>query len=708
MIKFLYQLFSLILNNRLSIFPVIIIFTSNILNISFAQNQFSINVNQDPIEQALSKINLTKDNSTYSFFNTNREMLSSDIPEIYFKYVKNPFKTPYYLAHFKKNYIDYKNSLHDTLMYMTGLIGESVSRGYKSEPLKQLIDESTEKEALLKSIVRCYEYKNKQIKSEQLSTLKEEIKKIPTMLQENISFLIFTSINSIYWRDRALRRCDMEYIKKLFNNSENIYFEISKYIDEIENGMKNFDFKNFYCGALDLATAVERSVDAFKKFKSDDNLKNHFSFTYDTPLGKIIINNDGDTTYTATQDYFIIIDFEGNDFYMNCAATNSFSNPLSVLIDLDGDDIYGNNNNEAPSISFGSGIFGYGYLWDCKGNDIYAGKILSQASSFFGVGILIDENGNDKYNAIAISQAAGIFGLSLLIDKAGDDYYSTFIVSQGAGAYKGYGFLVDEDGNDKYFCNDDTIIYPSAQTAKHNRSLSQGCGMGYRGDMIDGHSLPGGIGRLLDLSGDDFYSAGVFAQGCGFWGGAGMLVDSSGNDKYKADYYVQGSGAHLALGILMDEDGDDNYFASDYMALGSGHDMTLGFFIDKNGNDSYEFPSASLGSGKDNGIGIFMDLKGDDKYLSDNSEINILGSFSNSKLGTLREDVFSLGFFMDAFGNDNYKIKTKNYFKNNNLWIENPIAPDYDLPFQKGVGIDGDFTKIDLLLDVITKSNEKD
>ena len=53
--------------------------------------------------------------------------------------------------------------------------------------------------------------------------------------------------------------------------------------------------------------------------------------------------------------------------------------------------------------------------------------------------------------------------------------------------------------------------------------------------------MSGGIGVLRDREGSDRYTAGVFAQGTGYWGGMGLLLDGAGDDRYDARWYVQGA-----------------------------------------------------------------------------------------------------------------------------------------------------------------------
>ena len=61
-------------------------------------------------------------------------------------------------------------------------------------------------------------------------------------------------------------------------------------------------------------------------------------------------------------------------------------------------------------------------------------------------------------------------------------------------------------------------------------SNAQGAGMGRRGDISDGHAWAGGLGALIDLSGNDEYVSGNWAAGVGYWFGTGVLYDGEGRE----------------------------------------------------------------------------------------------------------------------------------------------------------------------------------
>lgn len=191
---------------------------------------------------------------------------------------------------------------------------------------------------------------------------------------------------------------------------------------------------------------------------------------------------------------------------------------------------------------------------------------------------------------------------------------------------------------------------------------------------------------LIDMEGDDRYSAGLFAQGCAYWYALGILWDEKGNDSYNGVWYVQGSGAHFGCGVLYDAGGNDHYKASMNMAIGAGHDFTLGVLIDESGDDIYDAPNLSLGGGNDNGIGIFWDKSGNDIYNV--SAQTTLGRANITSRGTIRDYMLCLGLFLDTGGKDTY---SKPFAKDSTLWTQKGLNTEKPLEAEKGVGLDGEY-----------------
>ncbi|HEX7318767.1 MAG TPA: hypothetical protein VF399_00210 [bacterium] len=447
---------------------------------------------------------------------------------------------------------------------------------------------------------------------------------------------------------------------------------------EGENGLSNrrleslidaVDFKGLAAGAMDLGYVLQAATGIMKNIKIDKPVR------CSSRLGRIAIGTTGHETYDDGF-YLLIIDFGGDDEYVSCGVSGK-NNPVSVLIDYDGDDIYRGH------IGPGTGICGYGIVIDLNGNDQYRAEKIGLGTGVFGEGIIFDNGGNDTYDADVYGEGAGLFGAGIISDLSGDDRYTAFECSQGFGFVKGCGILVDKDGNDTYIARDDTVKYASSQSSEHNASLSQGVGFGVRADYTDGHSLAGGVGMLIDGKGADQYSCGVFGQGCGYWFGTGILVDYEGNDEYNGVWYTQGAGAHFAIGVLLDSTGNDKYVSTMNMAQGAGHDFTLGLLVDYSGDDAYDAPNLSLGSGNANGMGLFMDMTGNDSYITHGGIT--LGGASTASRGGLRDMMKTLGIFIDGKGHDSYKEPST---RDHKYWRQKPpLEPPLETEWCIGVDL---------------------
>jgi len=87
------------------------------------------------------------------------------------------------------------------------------------------------------------------------------------------------------------------------------------------------------------------------------------------------------------------------------------------------------------------------------------------------------------------------------------------------------------------------------------------------------------VGLLVDLAGDDHYTAHVFAQGVGFQQGMGVLVDAGGNNHHTAAWYALGAAAHQAVGVFWASGASaDVYEVSHSSGLGAATDKSVGWF----------------------------------------------------------------------------------------------------------------------------------
>ncbi|MBL8994933.1 MAG: hypothetical protein JNM63_16415, partial [Spirochaetia bacterium] len=195
----------------------------------------------------------------------------------------------------------------------------------------------------------------------------------------------------------------------------------------------------------------------------------------------------------------------------------------------------------------------------------------------------------------------------------------------------------------------------------HFLSMSQGFAMGYR------PFAPGGVGLLVDLSGDDRYEADVYGQGASYWYSLGGLIDAGGDDSYRACEYAQGSGIHLSVGFLRDKSGNDGYAADKGLAQGSAHDFAVGLLWEGGGNDRYEAESGSQGSALNNAAAFLIEEGGRNEYRLRQKEGGLgqgYGGYSP------RRGVGSLGLLLDLSGNARFDdFNTNRIFEKGRLGI---------------------------------------
>lgn len=639
----------------------------------------------DPFDVALEAVGMTKDQVTFDYGDMANFGGDKFVLPLFYTLHPAPFKVETYLKVFRQDLLKHCNRIFNLTASGSQRQGEAVRRGLISSPLDRvnpILDSS--QNPLFDAIVNFEAFNTIPMNQDKRHELLKKTEEVPLDLQKLAALIIFTSIDSVRYHFEAFREVREDYnldemrdkfVNFIVSETDNVDLSLEPFIEEV-------DFKYLNTPAQDIALAIDVAVDSLRKMAFDQQ----FEFEWKTSVGKVVINDSRNQTYDDDA-YFLIIDVGGDDEYKNAAANKNPVNWISILIDVAGNDKY--IADEGTVGSFGAGIFGYAYLVDMAGNDTYSARNITQGTGLCGIGILLDMGGTDSYDAYVGGQGAGFFGQGILSDVSGDDMYHMFQMGQGMGFTKGFGLLLDSTGNDQYIADDSIIDFASSQSPDHNTSLCQGVGFGKRADFIDGHSWAGGIGMLIDGTGNDHYSAGLFAQGCAYWYSIGMLSDLSGDDIYDGIWYVQGSGAHFGLGVLLESGGNDTYTAPMNMAQGAGHDFTLGMLIEEDGNDVYNAPNLSLGGGNANGIGIFWDKYGDDTYNV--SAATTLGRANIASRGGLRDYMMCLGLFLDTGGSDTYPAEYP-FAKNDSLWTQQGTNTEKPLPkVELGVGYDTDW-----------------
>ena len=192
---------------------------------------------------------------------------------------------------------------------------------------------------------------------------------------------------------------------------------------------------------------------------------------------------------------------------------------------------------------------------------------------------------------------------AMVVDFEGDDRYINPGFAAVASGFFGLGIILDMAGND---------FYSGGQLSLGASFFGMGC--------------------LMDMAGNDTYVSSEGGQGCGFFGAA-QLFDGEGDDLYSGAKYVQGVGGARGLGLLHDAKGKDHYRAgwkqgSSYGTKGiyQAHSQGVGWgfrkhagggigiLLDSAGDDLYEAGNFSQGTGYFLGLGVLRDNGGDDVY----------------------------------------------------------------------------------------------
>ena len=529
---------------------------------------------------------------------------------------------------------------HDGLLrvaYYTGVRNAtSQFRDYSASLWSELDD----KEPLLNAVKAIYQQTGRVFNYNRMGEppdfpfreedLRKAISPIHMEIRKAVASTLYNMLDAWRFQQIAVRNIDFKDAAKVWRIRQlgETQYDAMEYFPELDDCAQNLDLNSIYYAGYKLLDASQVLADTLTKLK--DKLKvdgKTQNLNIMTPLGRIVIAGSGKNEHKYS-DAFLVVDLGGNDTYIGSAgSTPSLSIPISLFIDLEGDDKYLNDDEYLPSQ--GSAILGAAMLLDMKGDDYYESKRLSQGAAMLGIGILADMEGDDVYRMWTSGQGGAYFGVGLAIDNRGNDEYYIWGDGQGYGGVGGVGSLVNRSGNDKYWAEplSANVFRPDpshSKGGKINYSYVQGCGVGRRGDITDGHSWAGGMGTIIDLEGKDTYESGNWSLGCGYWYGIGLAYDGSGDDTYKSASWTQGAGAHFCIGAFFDEGGDDIHecWEEPSVGMGFGHDYTLAMFYDRSGNDVYKLRDDGLGYAINMSQVYFIDTEGDDEYITGGKRYN--------------------------------------------------------------------------------------
>ena len=479
---------------------------------------------------------------------------------------------------------------------------------------------------------------------------------IPAAARPVLGRLVLNLLDAQRWAELAWRNVPLEKRVKACGRID-IGEELTDALDwspDFEDCGRQWDEASLWYGAMKVVEALDEARLALAAQPAAPE----FAFDHETPLGWVRIRGGGKDAIDATGAW-VIVDLGGDDVYRGPAGANDALRQIGACLDLSGNDAY-----EAVGPAQGAGMCGIGVLVDVSGDDRYAAERCSQGFGQLGFGLLADLGGQDTYSVHYSGQGCAFLGVGELLDAAGDDAYTLWSDGQGMGGAGGVGTLADRSGNDTYTAVRDPAV--TGRASYHSElkvavSNAQGCGMGRRGDGADGHSWAGGLGSLLDVEGDDSYSAGNWSMGTGYWFGTGVLWDGGGNDTYGGVVWSQASGAHFCIGALVDESGDDRHTIEDtgYNSLSFAHDFSVTVFVDAAGKDLYQIPNGAPAYSINRSVAILLDLGGDDTYRMKDGLRPGMAPFDEKyrdRTGgsTYFADASSLALFLDVGGADFY------------------------------------------------------
>lgn len=636
----------------------------------------------------------------------------------------SPLKVPLLESYIKDSFrIDWPGECVDAFAQLSRWRGKVVRRGLIGDALEQPREQVSVPDLthpVLPALDLVFRLGGEDFVWESRSKVMEQLEAAPLPQRTRLALLLHTMVDAHKWADIAYQgRTDEDWSAILKRERESgaksVKLDKKPTLEQYRErrrsaeAVSDFDPSLPLVGAEEIALAVEEFVAPFIRARVEARKKaedfgatdgrsgdkidmgvmnvaepardddespeaSEWSLVLQTPVGLISIGSEHDLEGQSMAP-FLLIDWGGDDDYPRLAANSAPTQRVSVSIDLGGDDNYGGENSQAGG--FGAGHCGIGMLFDFAGNDTYAIKRNGLGQALFGVGLLYDNEGDDKYKAVEKAQGCAVAGVAMLVDIDGNDRYEIYSAGQGFGGPGGAAALIDRAGSDRYVANDTDIRFPSPQTAKHNVSLAQGAGYGWRGDYLRGLNLSGGVGVLFDGAGNDIYFCGVFGQGVGYWLGTGILLDGGGNDVYTGQWYAQGAAAHFAAGILLDTSGNDSYDATMNVTQGAAHDVSLAALFDLQGDDRYRGGSLGLGASNSSGVGILLDRAGNDAYILEGDTKNSMGYVAPNAPTSIRNVIQGIGLFMDLGGVDGYSASRAS---NNSTWLTPTKTPDSVLP----------------------------
>lgn len=184
-------------------------------------------------------------------------------------------------------------------------------------------------------------------------------------------------------------------------------------------------------------------------------------------------------------------------------------------------------------------------------------------------------------------------------------------------------------------------------------------------DTYEWHGTVAGSRLVVDLAGNDTYTADGLGGPGGAVLGASIVSDLAGDDRYTGSAVALGAGV-FGVGVLVDWAGNDTYTAARW-SVGAAI-AGVGALVDLGGTDLYDAPLFCQGVGGPCGAGLLLDRAGDDRYRADRGTPSVYGTpatyvaFSQgcafgyrAGIGPSRGAAGGVGALVDVAGDDRYE-----------------------------------------------------
>ncbi len=344
----------------------------------------------------------------------------------------------------------------------------------------------------------------------------------------------------------------------------------------------------------------------------------------ETAAGKVIITGKGNNQYSLRVSPAAIIDLGGDNQWVGALASSTGAASSNAVIVALGD---GKNEFHGGDFGLATGTLGVGLLLSGSGDDFYHGRDACGGVGLGGIGLLIDRGGANRYRGGRFALGAAMGGMGLLLSAGENESFQGQLYALGFGGPGGVGAVVRTGGSASYVAGysepsgyNDLRILPGDRGYQWE-TYSLGCGSGKRifspVPEEAALSLAGGVGMLLEATGDSTYESSNFALGCGYFFGAGVVLDRAGDDRYLAARYGMASGAHYGVGLFLEESGNDRYSTrGPTYNCGAAWDRTVAVFVEGAGDDTFDLTgSAGLGISQHSSLAVASDLAGEDTYI---------------------------------------------------------------------------------------------